>query len=79
MEIIRNTYKEIQFRELHVGDVFIAVDKGELYMKTRKAYEFLDDPDHSLNVVCLKNGSLDEFEDWEMVRVPKKVVLTVDE
>lgn len=79
MEIIRNTYKEIQFKELHERDVFIAVDERELYMKTSKAYEFYDDPDHYLNAVCLEDGSLVKFEDWEKVRVPKKVTLTVDE
>ena len=79
MEIIRNTYKEIQFKELREGDVFIAVDEGQLYMKTSKAYEFPDDPDHYFNAACLKDGSLVKFEDWEKVRIPKKVTLTVDE
>ena len=76
MEIIRNTYKEILFKELQEGDVFIAVDNGKLYMKTDKV---CDDSDQYLSAVCLKNGTLVEFNDWEKVRVPKKVVLTVDD
>ena len=79
MEIIRNTCKEIQFKELHEGDVFIAVDEGQLYMKTSKAYEFPEDPDPYFNAVCLKDGTLVRFDDWEKVRIPKKVTLTVDE
>lgn len=79
MEIIRNTCKVVQFKELHAKDVFIAVDEGELYMKTSKAYEFPDDPDHYFNAVCLKDGTLVGFEDLEKVRIPKKVTLTVDE
>lgn len=79
MEIIRNTYKEIQFKELHEKDVFIAIDDGGLYMKTSEAYEFIDDPDHYLNAVSLEDGSLAMFKDEEKVRIPKKVILTVDE
>lgn len=75
MEIIRNAYKEIQFKELHQNDVFIAVCDGKLYMKTNKV---CDDSDQYLNAVSLESGTLVEFDDWEKVRVPKKVVLTVD-
>lgn len=79
MEIIRNACKEIQFKELHERDVFIAVDNEELYMKTSEAYEFIDNPDYCLNAVSLEDGSLVMFNSKEKVRVPKKVVLTVDE
>lgn len=79
MEIIRNAYREIQFNELRVGDVFIAVDEGKVYMKTRKAYEYPDDRDHYFNAVSLVDGSLVKCKDWQKVRIPKKVVLTIDE
>lgn len=79
MEIIRNTCEVIQFKELHEGDVFIAVDDGALYMKINETYEFIDDPDHYLNAVGLEDGSLAMFNGKEKVRIPKKVTLTVDE
>ena len=79
MEIIRNACEETQFKELCEGDVFIANDDRNLYMKTSEAYEHPDDPDHYLNAVSLEDGSLVRFRDWEAVHIPKKVVLTVDE
>ena len=79
MEIIRNACKEIQFEDLREGDVFIATDDEKLYMKTSEAYEYPDDRDHYFNAVSLEDGSLVKCKDWEEVRIPKKVVLTVDE
>lgn len=79
MEIIRNAYKEIKFEELHEGDVFISSNDERLYMKTSEAYEYNDNRDYYLNAVDLEDGILIKFLNWEKVRIPKKIVLSVDE
>lgn len=79
MEIIRNACKKMQFEDLRIGDVFIAIDDEKPYMKTSEAYEYPDDRDHYLNAVSLEDGSLIKFKDWEEVCIPKNVTLTIDE
>lgn len=79
MEIIRNVKEESQFEDLRMGDVFIAANDNCVYMKTDEAYEYPDNRDYYFNAVSLEDGSLTKFKDWEEVRIPKKVVLTVDE
>ena len=78
MKIIRNISERKQFKEL-MGDVFIAVDDESLYMRTSEAYEFPDRNEYHYNAVCLADGSLVNFKEWEQVSIPKEVTLTVDE
>lgn len=79
MEIIRKTSERLQFEDLRQGDVFIATDDNQPYMKTSEAYEYPDDRDHFFNAVNLEDGSLVRVKDWEEVRIPKKVFLTVED
>ena len=79
MKIVRNACEEIQFEDLSMGDVFIAADDNCVYMKTDEAYEYPDDRNHYYNAVSLGDGSLVKINDWEKVRIPKNVTLTVDE
>lgn len=79
MKIVRNVADEIYFKDIKIGDVFIAADDNEVYMKTDKAFEYANDPDHYLNAVALEDGSLVKVNEWERVIIPKTVTLTVEE
>lgn len=79
MKIIRNTLEALQFEQLKIGDVFIAYDDNQVYMKTDEAYEYPDDRDHYVNAVLLADGSLVKINEWERVIKPQAVTLTVEE
>lgn len=73
MKIIHNAHKENQFKDLHMGDVFMANDNC-VYIKIDE-----DCPYNAYNAVNLGKGSLVNFSDWEKVLIPKNVTLTIDE
>lgn len=79
MKIIRNASERKQFKELLMGDVFIAIEDESLYMRTSEAYEFPARDEYHYNAVCLVDGSMVFFKEWEQVSIPKEVTLTVDE
>ena len=79
LKIVRNTLDALQFEHLKIGDVFIAYDDHQVYMKTDEAYEYPDDRDHYVNAVLLADGSLVKINEWERVIKPQAVTLIVEE